>query len=96
MELWWPIVPGLALFVAGILIQFGSYFRRPIPVRLLLAAVRLRFIGIGVLFLGIGVDSAISALFGGLEIARLALGLVMFVFAGLRFYAASDRIFRRP
>ena len=89
------LVPGAVLIAAGLVIQFGAYFRRPIPGRLLLTAVRLRLIGIGVLFLGIGLDFVISALFSGFQVGLLVLGLVMISFAGLWFYAASDRIFRR-
>jgi hypothetical protein len=91
---WWA-APGIALVAAGIVLQVGGYLRRPISTELLLTAVRLRFIGIGVLFLGIGLGSVISALFGGFEVGTLVLGLVMFGFAGLWFYAASDRIFRQ-
>jgi hypothetical protein len=92
----WSFVPGTALVAASLVIQLGAHFRRPIPGRLLLTAVRLRFIGIGVLFLGIGLDSVISAVLTHFQVERLLLGLVMFVFAGLWFYAASDRIFRQP
>lgn len=89
------LVPGLALIAAGFVIQFGSYFRRPRSFGLVFRGIQLRFVGIGVLFLGLGLDLVISALFGGLEISRLVMGLVLIGFAGLWFYAASDRIFRR-
>jgi hypothetical protein len=96
MEHEWMLVPGIALIGASLVIQFGSYFRRPIPARRLLNAVRLRFLGFGVLLLGIGLDFVLSALFGGHEISLLVVGLVLVGFAGLWFYAASDRIFQQP
>lgn len=90
------LVPGLALIAAGFVIQFGSYCRRPKSFGLVFRGIQLRFVGIGVLFLGLGLDFVISALFGALEISLLVVGFVVIGFAGLWFYAASDRIFRQP
>jgi hypothetical protein len=59
-------------------------------------AVRLRFVGFGVIFLGIGLDSAITAVFSRFQFGSIVLGLVMIGLAGLWFYAASDWIFRQP
>jgi hypothetical protein len=95
MDLWWPVVPGLALVVAGLVIQFGTFFRRPRPVAIMFTGIRIRLIGYGALFLGIGVDRLISTAVSGLQVGNVLFGLVMIGFAGLWFYAASDRIFRR-
>ena len=91
----WSFVPGIALIAAGFVIQFGTYLRRPRSFDLVLTGIRLRFVGFGMLFLGIGLDSVISAVLSGFEIGLLVLGLVMIGFAGTWFYAASDQIFRR-
>ena len=91
----WSIVPGIALIAAGFVIQFGTYLRRPRSFDLVLAGVRFRFFGFGVLFLGIGLDTVISALVSGFQIGLFVLGLVMIGLAGTWFYAASDQIFRR-
>ena len=77
------------------MIQFGTFFRRPRSIVLVLIGIRLRLIGYGVLFLGIGIDSLLTGLFGGLQVGMLVVGLVMMGFGGLWFYAASDRIFRQ-
>jgi hypothetical protein len=92
---WWPVAPGLTLIAVGWLIQFGTYVRRPRSFQLIRTGIRLRFIGSGVFFLGIGVNAMISALFDGLQVGGLVLGLVVIGFAALWFYAASDRIFRQ-
>lgn len=91
----WSVIPEIALVAAGFVIQFGTYLRRPRSFDLVLTGIRLRFVGIGVLFLGIGLDSVISALVSGFQMGLLVLGLVMIAFAGTWFYAASDQIFRR-
>ena len=92
----WTVLPGLALIVAGFVIQFGSYFRRPRSFGLVFRGIQLRFVGIGVLFLGVGLNFIISAWSNGPDVGALVIGLVMIGFAGLWFYAASDRIFRQP
>jgi hypothetical protein len=48
----WSVVPGIALIAASFAIQFGTYLRRPGPLDVVLFAVRLRFVGFGVLFSG--------------------------------------------
>ena len=59
-------------------------------------AVRLRFVGFSVISLGIGLDSAITAVFSRFQFGSIVLGLVMIGLARLWFYAASDWIFRQP
>ena len=93
---WWSLAPGSVLIAAGFVLQFGSYLRRPRPIRWVLTAVRLRFIGYGALVLGIGLDFVISDLLAGPSVGSLLIGLFVLALAGTWFYAASDRIFRGP
>lgn len=80
---------------AGLVIQFGTYLRRPRSFDLVLTGIRLRLVGTGVLFLGIGLDFVTSTLLGGFNIGSIVFGLVLIGLAGTWFYAASDQIFRR-
>jgi hypothetical protein len=89
----WLLMPGVGLIVAGFVIQFGSYVQRPRAMNLALLGVRLRFIGIGTLILGLAIDLIISGLVGGLSVASLAIGIFLLAMAGTWFYAATDRIF---
>jgi hypothetical protein len=91
----WSLVPGFALIAVGYAIQFGTYLRRPRSFELVRTGVRLRLVGFGALFLGIGLDWVIRALVGGFQIGSLVFGLVMIVLGGTWVYAGSDQSFRR-
>ena len=90
----WAIIPGVVLVAASYAIQFGSVLRRPRPFGWVRTAIRLRFTGFGMLFLGPGLHLVLSSLLSGLEMGSLAAGLVVVSMAGTWFYAASDPIFR--
>ena len=66
----WSLVPGFALIAVGYPIQFGTYLRRPRPFERVLTGVRIRLVGFGALFVGIGLDLMIRALVGGFRSAR--------------------------
>jgi hypothetical protein len=80
----------IALTVAAV---FGGLIRRHPNAWMKLLAVRLRFIGIGVLFIIPGVVGLISGLFKGFDAGLVGLGLFLAVMGGVYFYAASDPIF---
>jgi hypothetical protein len=59
-----------------------------------LIGVRFRFIGIGLVSVGLGARIFLSAFANGLNVALLVLGGLVAGFGGLYFIAASDRIFK--
>ena len=87
---WWPLIPGLILFLAGQGLTFLNIARRSRAG--LLLAVRLRFIGLGLLGLVPGLEIAISA-FLKRDVGGVLLGLLVLALAGTWFYAASDPLF---
>jgi hypothetical protein len=92
MSGWWPFLPGLFLLLGGIGLTFLNIVRRSTPG--LLLAVRLRFIGLGLLILVPGLEIAVSALLKQ-DVGGVVLGLFVLVLAGTWFYAASDPLFGR-
>ncbi len=89
----WVLIPGAVLVITGFLLEFGSWLRRPRDLALVGMGVRLRFIGFGLLFLGLGIDLGIIALLGGPDPVGIALSVFVLAMAGTWFYAATDRIF---
>lgn len=89
----WTLTPGIGLIAAGFLLQFGSLLRRPRDLALVRTGVRLRFIGFGLLWVGLGANAAIVGLLDGPDPLMLILAFFMLAMAGTWFYAATDRIF---
>ena len=97
MESWWWIAPGSAVFVVGVALMLLNLVLTIVgrrQLRLALTGVRLRFIGIGLVSVGLGARLILSAFADGLNVALLVLGGLVAGFGGLYFIAASDRIFK--
>ncbi|MDQ2934417.1 MAG: hypothetical protein M3R49_05450 [Chloroflexota bacterium] len=92
MAHWWTLVPGIALVAVSYFVTFIGLARRSRS--LSLAGARMRYLGIGLLFLLLGTGDVIASLVDGLQVGTLVLGIVMVGFGALWFYAASDQIFR--
>ena len=90
----WFLIPGIVLFAASYVLQFGSFLRRPRSFAMVGTAIRLRFIGFGVLFLGAGLGLVVSSLRTDFGLGSMLVGIFLMAMAGTWFYAASDKIFR--
>lgn len=97
MESWWWIAPGgvvIGVGVAVLLVNLVLTIVGRRQLRLALVGVRLRFIGIGLVSVGLGARFILEALLDGPNVGLLALGALVALFGGLYFIAATDRIFK--
>jgi hypothetical protein len=95
----WAFFPGLVLIGVSIALTVGAVFGAMITRRrnawMTLLGVRLRFIGMGVLFIIPGVVGMISGLLTWFNPGLFGVGLFMAVMGGVYFYAASNPILGR-
>jgi hypothetical protein len=97
VQFWW-IAPGLALVVASFAITLLRMIvlvptRRP-QAHLALLSLRLRQIGLGLFFFGLGASLFLPALFSGPDVGQLISGALIAGVGGLYFISASDQMFK--
>ncbi|MEX0630624.1 MAG: hypothetical protein WEE67_01265 [Chloroflexota bacterium] len=94
---WW-IVPGIAVVAFGIALMllnvvFSLFGKRPNSVGM--RALFLQRVGIGLLFVGLGISMFLPALERGPDLGGLILGALIAGFGGLYFISVTDPVFRR-
>ncbi len=89
---WWTILPGAALLAFSYVVYFIGLARG--SKSFVLAGIRMRYLGIGLLFVLLGTGNVISTLIDGGQVGTLVVGVILVAFGALWFYAASDQIFR--
>jgi len=94
LDWWWLAAPGLILTVASFALTLHGALSRSNA--RYLAGLRLRKIGFGLVFLGVGLSLVFQAVLAGGSSGMFVIGLVSVGFASLQFYAATDPMFRKP
>lgn len=94
---WW-ILPGIAVVALGlammlveVVLALGQRGRRVFGMR----SQFVQRVGIGLLFLGLGIDLFVSALGRGPDVAGVVFGAVIAGMGGLYFISVTDPVFRQ-
>jgi hypothetical protein len=96
VDLWW-IAPGVALVAFSFVLRFlhiGLVIAHRPNKPLVLFSLRLRQIGFGLTFLGVGAGIVVRALMNWPDVGSLVVGALIAGIAGLYFISASDPAFR--